>query len=103
VTQSWYAYDPARQTLLLHVHVQPGARVSGVAGLHGEALRVRIAAPAVDDKANAALVAFLAERLGVPKRALEIRRGQHGRQKTIAVAGASGAVVTRLAALAVND
>jgi uncharacterized protein (TIGR00251 family) len=103
VSRSWYAYDPAQRTLHVHVHVQPNARKSGVAGLYGEALRVRVAAPAVDDKANGALADFLARQLGVPKRAVTIVRGHHGREKTIAVSEATQAIVSRLAALAAAD
>jgi len=69
------------------LHVQPGARKSGIVGLHGDALKVRIAAPAVDNKANAALVDFLSETLGVPKSAIAIRHGATGRRKIVEIAG----------------
>jgi uncharacterized protein (TIGR00251 family) len=51
----------------LALHVQPGAKRAGVARLHGDRLKVRIAAPALDGRANDALIAFVAEKLGVPK------------------------------------
>ena len=68
---------------LLHLHVQPGAKKSGVAGLHGDALKVRIAAPPAAGRANAERVGEEAEQLGVPKAALELVRGATSRQKTV--------------------
>lgn len=70
---------------LLTIRVQPGAARSGVVGAYGEALKVRVAAPANDGKANAALVRFLAALLGVPPRDVEITAGQHDRTKVVAV------------------
>jgi uncharacterized protein (TIGR00251 family) len=67
----------------LTIRVQPGARRSEVVGPHGDALRIRVAAPAVDGKANAELVRFLAEHLGVPARAVEITRGHTSRTKVV--------------------
>ena len=58
---SWYRRLPDG-ALSICVHAQPGARRTEVAGLHGEALRIRVAAPATEDRANAALVEFIAER-----------------------------------------
>lgn len=70
---------------LLTVRVQPVATRSGVVGPYGDALRVRVAAPANDGKANAALVRFLAAHLGVPQRDVEIVAGHHNRTKVVAV------------------
>lgn len=67
--------------------MQPGARKSGIAGFHGDALKIRIAAPAVDNKANAALAGFLSEALGVPKSAIAIRHGATGRRKVVEITG----------------
>jgi uncharacterized protein len=63
-------------------------------------LRVRIAAPAVDDKANAALLEFLRRELGLPARCVGIRHGLHGRRKVVAIAGDSAALIAKLEALA---
>ena len=71
----------------LQVQVQPRASRTEVAGPHGGALRVRLAAPPVDGAANAELVAFLARRLRVPKAAVTIVRGESGRRKVVEVAG----------------
>jgi uncharacterized protein (TIGR00251 family) len=70
----------------LAVHVQPGAKRSAVAGLHGERLKIRIAAPALDGRANDALVAFLAATLGVPMRSVRVATGERSRDKLVAVA-----------------
>lgn len=72
---------------LLELHVQPGARVTAVAGEHGGRLKLKIAAPPVDNKANEQLLGWLAARLGVPKSALRLVRGTTSRQKTVAVHG----------------
>jgi hypothetical protein len=72
---------------LLELHVQPGAKRTGVVGEHGGRLKLKIAAPAVDNKANTHLLAWLAARLGVPKSAVHLVRGETSRQKTVAVAG----------------
>ena len=69
----------------LTIRVQPGASRSEVVGSHGDALRIRVAGPAVDGKANAELVRFLAERLGLPARAVEITRGHTSRTKVVRV------------------
>ena len=71
----------------LALHVQPGAKRSAAAGLHGERLKLRIAAPAVDGRANDALVAFVAERLGVPRTRVALARGEHSRDKLVVVSG----------------
>jgi hypothetical protein len=73
----------------LQLQVQPRASRTEVAGPHGGALRIRLAAPPVDGEANAELVAFLAKRLRVPKAAVTIVRGESGRRKVVEVAGVS--------------
>lgn len=75
--------------VLLAVHVQPNARRTEVAGIHGEALKIRLHAPPVDGKANAALLTFLAEALGVARSAVEITRGETSRTKQVRVRGIS--------------
>jgi len=69
------------------VHVQPGARRSEVTGLHGDRLKIRIAAPALDGRANDALVAFIADQLRVPKARITLVKGERSRAKLLAVSG----------------
>lgn len=69
----------------LAVHIQPGASKSEVAGEHGEALKIRIHARPVEGAANAALMEFLAARLGIARGAVTIVRGEKSRQKTVRV------------------
>lgn len=65
------------------LHVQPGASKSELAGLHGDALKLRIGARAVEGAANAAVVDFLADRLNLPKRDVKLLRGEKSRRKTV--------------------
>lgn len=81
---SWHTRAPDG-ALVLRIHVQPGARRTEVAGLHGDALKVRVAAPAVEDRANEALVAFIAQRLGVARREVSIAAGSRSREKRVEV------------------
>ena len=72
---------------LLELHVQPGAKRTAAVGEHGGRLKLKIAAPPVDNKANAHLLVWLAAQLGVPKSAVRLVRGESSRQKTVAVCG----------------
>lgn len=65
------------------IHVQPGAARAEVVGLHGDALKIRIAARAVEGAANEALLNFVAHALGVPRREVKILRGEKSRRKTV--------------------
>ncbi len=69
------------------VHVQPRAKKPGIDGTHGDALRVRVQAPPVDGAANDAVIAVIADALGVPRRAVRITTGLSGRQKLVDVDG----------------
>jgi uncharacterized protein len=82
----WYRRS-ADGVLSISVHAQPGAKRTGVAGLHGDALKIRVAAPALEDRANAALIEFVAERLGVAKRDVTIASGGKSREKRVEVRG----------------
>ena len=82
--------------LTLTLHIQPGAKKTEVAGEHGDALKIRLAAPPVDGKANAALLEFIADKLGVAKSAVTLKTGQTSRRKVVEVGGALEGVVTSL-------
>jgi uncharacterized protein (TIGR00251 family) len=85
---SWHRRS-ADGVLSISIHVQPGAKRTAVAGLHGEALKVRVAAPALEDRANEALIEFVAMRLGVAKRDVTIASGERSREKRLEIRGAS--------------
>ncbi len=69
--------------LLLELRIQPRASESGFAGRFGDRVRVRLNAPPVDGRANAALVEFLAREFGVPKSSVTIERGHGSRDKRV--------------------
>lgn len=67
--------------------MQPRASRTELAGRHGDALKLRVAAPPVEGAANEAVIRFLAERLEVPRAAVRLEAGAAGRSKVVAVAG----------------
>lgn len=80
-------------TAAIPIYVQPRASRTEVVGRHGDAIKIRIAAPPVDGEANAELVRFMAKHLGVPKSAVTIVSGHTSRTKHVAVAGLDAATV----------
>ena len=84
---TWFDRD-SKGNLILRVHAQPGAKRTGVAGLHGEALKIRVKAPALEDRANEALAEFIAEALGVARRDVTLVSGARSRDKRFEVRGA---------------
>ena len=82
---TWLVADGEGVTLRLHI--QPGAKKTEVVGLHGEALKIRLAAPPVDGKANACLLAFLADQFGVARSAVSLLSGETSRAKRVHVSG----------------
>jgi uncharacterized protein (TIGR00251 family) len=89
VPASWCRREGGGARWVLTLHVQPGARRTEAAGLHGDALRLRLAAPPVDGKANAELIRFLAEAFDVPRRSVTLISGETSRRKRVAVTGAT--------------
>lgn len=83
--------------ITLTLHIQPGAKKTEFAGLHGDALKIRLSAPPVDGKANEALIKFIAETLRLPKSAVNLKSGQTSRRKVLEVCGAEAASVAALA------
>jgi hypothetical protein len=72
-------------SITLELHCQPGAKRTEVAGVHGSVLKIRVAAAAVEGRANEALIEFLATSFDVPRRNVTLLRGETGRQKTARV------------------
>jgi len=79
--------DPARGTVVFNVRVQPRASKNEIAGVLGGSLKIRLCAPAVENRANEALVEFLSDLLKTPKSAVRIQSGEHGRNKRVEIRG----------------
>lgn len=90
----WFRRDG--DTLIVSVHVQPGARHTGVQGLHGGALKIRVAAPPLDGRANDELQRFFADVLNVPRRDVTILSGEKSRKKRFAIRGGRVELLLRL-------
>jgi uncharacterized protein len=90
--------DVGPAVLRVRVHVQPRASRNEIVGLHGAALKVRLQAPPVEGAANEALGALLADRLGLPRRAVRVVAGATSRSKTVEIEGTTEAAVRALAA-----
>lgn len=92
----WLRVDPKDGSVVLSLHIQPGAKKTEVVGPHGDALKIRLAAPPVDGKANAALLAFVAAKVGAGatvKPTVELVGGQTSRSKRVRVAAIDAAAV----------
>ena len=92
---AWFL-EKSPTEIILNLHIQPNAKKSGVAGEFGDSLKIRLAAPPVDGKANAALIAFLSRELNLPKSAFEIVSGETSRQKRLKIAGDVAEIKHRL-------
>jgi len=88
----------ASNPVALLLYVKPGAKTDAVAGEFDGRLKIQLAAPATEGKANARLVRFLSEKLGVPKNALEIAQGTSSRLKRVLVSGVNPEEAARLLA-----
>ena len=75
--------------LVLSLHVQPGAAHTAVDGEHGDALKLRLAEAPVEGKANAELVRWLARAFGVPRRNVQLLRGETSRAKVVRIVAPS--------------
>jgi uncharacterized protein (TIGR00251 family) len=73
----------------LRFHIVPNAKENKVAGEHGVAIKIKLHAPALEGKANAALRSFLAEELKISERRIVLERGQKSREKLIRIEGLS--------------
>lgn len=79
----WYRYRDDVITLTLHV--QPGAKRSEIVGLHGDALKIKLAAPPIEGRANEALLKFISDLLDIPLRNLELIHGAQSRNKVLSI------------------
>ena len=83
----WYRFRDDVITLTLHV--QPGAKRTEIVGLHGEALKIKLAAPPAEGRANEVLLKFFAGVFEVPLRDVELLQGGQSRQKVVAIRGSA--------------
>jgi uncharacterized protein len=89
--------------VMLAVHVQPRAGRTAVVGRHGDALKLRVAAPPLDDRANDATVALIAELLDVPASAVQLAAGARSRVKRLRVTGIERETAIERVEVALND
>jgi uncharacterized protein len=85
VQPTWYRRNG--EVITLTLHVQPGAKRSEIVGMHGEALKIKLAAPPIEGRANEALLKFIADLFAVPLRNTELMQGGQSRHKVVAVIG----------------
>ena len=78
----------------IHVYVQPRASKNEIVGMHGDALKIRLTAPPVDNAANAALVEFIAGKVGVTKTSVRVVAGATARRKVVEIVGVPLEAVT---------
>lgn len=83
--------ETTRDGVTIRLHIQPRAARTELAGVFGDALKIRLKSPPVDGAANDELVGFLAETLRVPRRVVGLVSGHAGRRKTVHVAGMTAA------------
>ncbi len=89
-------FTQTEQGIRLTLHIQPGAKHTRIVGLYGEALKISLAAPPVDGKANQALLRFLAEELAIPIRSLCLSSGETSRRKVVIVQQPTAAVLATI-------
>ena len=93
-------YDVSGEDMVVRVHVQPGAGRTAVAGRHGDALKIKVGAPPEGGRANEAVVALMAEILGVPAASVTVVGGATSRSKRIRVTGLGASDLERRLELA---
>ena len=96
MADSWYRYDPDRDLLTLVVRVQPNASRTAFAGFHGGSPKIRVAAPPIEDRANALLLDFLKKKFDLRGGQVIIGRGSRGRTKTIEISNPGQTLLVRL-------
>lgn len=93
------ALSPGKDGVYINIHAQPGARREALCGMHGDALKIAVRQAPEGGKANAAIVAFMADVLGLSRGQLEVSAGQSSRRKRLFVHADAGLVADRLTAL----
>lgn len=83
----WYTQE--KDTMIVNVYVQPGAKHTEITGFYGDALKIRLASPPIDGRANEALLNFLARLFDVPQRQVSLKRGNKSRHKKVVISGSN--------------
>ena len=96
-------YDDSPEGIVLRIHVQPGAGRSAVVGRHGDALKVRVAAPPVGGRANEAARHLLSDAFGVPGTDVELASGQSSRSKRFRLKGVDAEEAEKRLRVALGD
>ena len=81
---SWF-HSEGEGVFILTVYVQPGAKRTEAVGLHGDALKIKIAAVPREGKANVALVSYLADCFEVPRNQVLLKQGEKSRHKVVTI------------------
>lgn len=83
MSATWYIR--ANDLITLKIYLQPGAKQNEITGLHNNALKIRLTSPAIEGRANVALLKYIAELFDVPRANIKLKRGDTSRYKTIEV------------------
>lgn len=81
----WYTHE--NNSVTLDLYVQPGAKSTEITGLHGRSLKIRLASPPIDGRANIALLKYISILFDVPLRQVDLIRGEKSRHKKVIVTG----------------
>ncbi len=82
--------------VLLKVHINPNAKKDEIAGIYNGSLKIKISSPAVDGKANKALIGFLSKFLNISKSKIKIEKGDKSREKIISIDDSSDSIIKTL-------
>ena len=85
MTPIWIKQTPSGITL--NLHCQPGAKLTKVVGLHDGCLKISLQAPALENKANELLLAWLSKHLKIPQKQIQFISGQNSRKKRVEIWG----------------
>jgi len=81
---NWY-HSAGQNDFVLTLHIQPGAKRTEPAGLHGDAMKIKLAATPVEGKANMALLKYLADCFEVPRHQVVLKQGEKSRRKIVII------------------
>jgi len=89
MTPNWLKQTPTG--IVLSLHCQPGAKQTKVVGLHNDCLKISLQAPALENKANEQLLAWLSKQLKIPQKQIQCISGQNSRKKQLEIWGSISA------------